>query len=53
MLSWTGEWIISLSKNASAKSIYEKDQENKSMQLAEFKKAKLCKIFRQLFLMQN
>ena len=42
LLSWTGErWIISLSKNASAKSIYEKDQENKSMQLAEFKKSKI------------
>ena len=42
LLSWTGErWIISLSKNASAKSIYEKDQENKSLQLAEFKKSKI------------
>ena len=43
MLSWTGErWIISLSKNASAKSIYEKDQENKNTQFAEFKKSKIA-----------
>ena len=43
LLSWTGErWIISLSKNASAKSIYEKDQENKNTQFAEFKKSKIA-----------
>ena len=30
LLLWTGErWIISLSKNTDAKSIYEKNQENK------------------------
>ena len=38
LLSWTGErWIISLSKNANAKSIYEKNQENKNNKIEEFK----------------
>ena len=43
LLLWTGErWIISLSKNAEAKSVYEKNLENKSNQLKEFKKSKIA-----------
>ena len=41
---WTGErWIISLSKNEEAKSIYEKKQENKINLFEKFKKNKLAK----------
>ena len=41
---WTGErWIISLSKNEEAKSIYEKKQKNKINLLENFKKNKLAK----------
>ena len=44
LLSWTGErWIISLSKNTEAKSIYEKTLENKSNQYKDFKKSKMAK----------
>ncbi len=44
LLLWTGErWIISLSKNINAKSIYEKDQENKSNKIEEFKKSKIAR----------
>ena len=43
LLLWTGErWIISLSKNTNAKSIYEKNQENKSNKIEEFKKSKIA-----------
>ena len=43
LLLWTGErWIISLSKNAEAKSVYEKNLENKSNKLKEFKKSKIA-----------
>ena len=43
LLLWTGErWIISLSKNTEAKSVYEKNLENKSNQLKEFKKSKIA-----------
>ena len=39
LLIWTGErWIISLSKNSDAKSIYEQNMEQRSSQLSEFKK---------------
>ena len=39
---WTGDrWIISLSKNTEAKSIYEKNLENKSNKIKEFKKSKI------------
>ena len=32
LLLWTGErWIISLSKNSEAKSLYEQNQENKDL----------------------
>jgi DNA polymerase III subunit gamma/tau len=42
LLLWTGDrWIISLSKNAEAKSIYEKNLENKSNKIKEFKKSKI------------
>ena len=41
---WTGErWIISLSKNEEAKSIYEKKQKNKINLIENFKKNKLAK----------
>ena len=44
LLLWTGErWIISLSKNIEAKSIYEKKLESKSKGLEEFKKSKYAK----------
>jgi DNA polymerase-3 subunit gamma/tau len=44
LLLWTGErWIISLSKNVNAKSIYEKNLENKSNKIEEFKKSKIAK----------
>ena len=44
LLEWTGDrWIISLSKNIGAKSIYEKNLESKADQIEEFKKTKLTK----------
>ena len=44
LLIWTGErWIISLSKNSDAKSIYEQNMEQRSSQLSEFKKSELSK----------
>ena len=50
LLQWTGErWIISLSKNSGAKSIYEKNQEHKSAQFDEFKKSKAAKEFENAF----
>ena len=43
LLKWTGErWIISLSKNAQAKSIYEKDLESKNNKIEDFKKGKVA-----------
>ena len=43
LLLWTGErWIISLSKNSDAKSIYEQNIEKKSSKLEEFKKSDLA-----------
>ena len=43
LLKWTGErWIISLSKNIEAKSIYEKDLEDKNLKISEFKKSKIA-----------
>ena len=43
LLSWTGErWIISLSKNNKAKSVYEKNLENKDNMIEEFKKSKIA-----------
>jgi DNA polymerase-3 subunit gamma/tau len=50
LLLWTGErWIISLSKNANAKSIYEKNQENRLNTMEEFKKSKIAQDFKQAF----
>ncbi len=44
LLKWTGErWIISLSKNIEAKSIYEKNLENQNKTIEEFKKSKIAK----------
>ena len=44
LLQWTGErWIISLSKNSGAKSLYEKELENMSEKIHEFKKSKIAK----------
>jgi DNA polymerase-3 subunit gamma/tau len=42
LLLWTGErWIISLSKNTVAKSMYEKNLEDKENKIEEFKKSKI------------
>ena len=50
LLLWTGErWIISLSKNANAKSIYEKNQENRYNTMEEFKKSKIAQDLKQAF----
>ena len=44
LFKWTGErWIISLSKNNVAKSIYEKNLENKNEMMLDFKKTKIAK----------
>ena len=50
LLSWTGErWIISLSKNNNAKSIYEKNLEDKNNMIEEFKKSKVAKDIKKAF----
>ena len=50
LLLWTGErWIISLSKNADAKSIYEKNLENKNNKIDEFKKSKIAEDIQKTF----
>ncbi len=50
LLSWTGErWIISLSKNSNAKSIYEKNQEDKNNMIKEFKKSKVAQDIQKAF----
>ena len=42
LFHWTGErWIISLSKDTEAKSIYEKNLEIKNEEIKEFKKSKI------------
>ena len=44
LLKWTGErWIITLSKNTEAKSIYEKNQESKNNLIEVFKDSKIAK----------
>ena len=44
LLKWTGErWIISLSKNNDAKSVYEKNQENNNIEIEKFKQSKVAK----------
>jgi len=50
LLLWTGErWIISLSKNNDAKSIYEQNMEKKSSKLEEFKKSDLVRQIEEAF----
>ena len=50
LLLWTGErWIISLSKNADAKSIYEKKLEDKNNKIDEFKKSKIAEDIQKTF----
>ncbi len=50
LLLWTGErWIISLSKNADAKSIYEKNLEDKNNKVEEFKKSKIAQDMQKAF----
>ena len=44
LLLWTGErWIISLSKNTHAKSIYEKNLQIKSNKLEEYENSEIAK----------
>ena len=50
LLLWTGErWIISLSKNNDAKSIYEKTMEKKSSKLEEFKRSDVARQIEEAF----
>ena len=50
LLLWTGErWIISLSKNSDAKSIYEKNMEKKSSKLEDFKRSDIAKQIEEAF----
>ena len=50
LLLWTGErWIISLSKNEDAKSIYEKNLEDKSNKVEDFKKSKIAQDIQKAF----
>ncbi len=50
LLTWTGErWIISLSKNNEAKSVYEKNLEDQDNMIKEFKKSKLAQDIQKAF----
>ena len=50
LLLWTGErWIISLSKNLNAKSVYEKNMEKQSSNLDQFEKTELAKSVKNAF----
>ena len=50
LLLWTGErWIISLSKNSEAKSLYEQNREKKSNKFENFKKSNLAEEFEKAF----
>ena len=50
LLLWTGErWIISLSKNTAAKSVYEKNLEDKFERIEEFKKSILAQDIHKAF----
>ena len=50
LLLWTGErWIISLSKNNDAKSIYELNNQQKSIELMDFKKSKISEKIQKAF----
>ena len=47
---WTGErWIISLSKNLNAKSIYEKNKEKKTLNLEDFDKSDFAHKIKEAF----
>ena len=50
LLLWTNErWIISLSKNSNAKSIYEKNLENKNKEIEVFNQSKVAQDFKSAF----
>ncbi len=50
LLLWTGErWIISLSKDIEAKSMYEKKQETKNNLIEEYQKSKIAKEIKNAF----
>ncbi len=50
LLLWTGDrWIISLSKNIDAKSIYEKNLEEKSDKIKEFNESEIAKDIKKAF----
>ena len=50
LLLWTNErWIISLSKNTVAKSVYEKNLEDKRNKLEKFKKSKIAQDIQKAF----
>ena len=50
LLLWTGDrWIISLSKNKEAKSIYEKNLEDNKNKIEEFKKSKVAQDIQKAF----
>ena len=50
LLFWTGErWIISLSKNSNAKSIYEQNMEKKSFEFKKFEESDLAKQIKETF----
>ena len=50
LLQWTGDrWIISLSQNTEAKSIYERNLESKKILIEEFKKTDTAKKLEQAF----
>ena len=50
LLLWTGErWIISLSKNTNLKSIYEKNLEDKSNEIDDYKKSKIAQDIQKAF----
>ena len=50
LLLWKGErWIISLSKNSNAKSIYEQNMEKKSFEFKKFEESDLAKQIKETF----
>jgi DNA polymerase III subunit gamma/tau len=50
LLLWTGDrWIISLSKNAEARSVYEKNLEYKTNRIEKFKKSKIAQEIKKAF----
>ena len=50
LLQWTGErWVISLSQNKEAKSVYEKSMEKKSNELLNFNKSDLANKIKEAF----